>query len=188
MKHTRSLFLALALTAPLAVSAADLDYSYLEAGYSKINPDGAGDADGWTVAGSAALGEQFHLFGSYTDVDYDNFDTHIRPWRLGVGWNRSISASSDLVVRANYLDYSGRAIDLHGWESEVGLRSALGTHFETYIALGYGEIDGDGFSADGDFYGKLGAQYRFNPRWGIAANVTFADDANEYFIGPRISF
>ena len=49
---------------------------------------------------------------------------------------------------------------------------------------GYADID----RGDGDFYSKLGAQYKFNPMWGIAASATFADDSNEFFVGPRISF
>jgi Ax21 family sulfation-dependent quorum factor len=188
MNRTHSLFLALALTSPLAVSAADLDYTYIEGGYSQIDPDGHGDADGWGLGGSVALGEQFHVFGGYTDTEFDDGNTKIRPYRLGLGWNRGISEHSDLVVRANLLDYSGSAIDVHGWETEVGLRSALTDHFETYAALGYGELDADGTPSDGEFYGRVGAQYKFNPSWGIAANATFGDHAREFFIGPRLSF
>jgi Ax21 family sulfation-dependent quorum factor len=179
----------LALTCAAAnVDAADLDYSYIEAGYSNIDIDNGPEADGWSVGGSAAVSENFHVFGSYTRDELDQSNVEIRPWRIGLGWNRSISDGSDLVVRANYLDFSGSAIDVDGWETEVGVRSALTANFETYVALGYGHTDGPQVDSDGDIYGRLGAQYKFNPRWGVTASATLGEGSNEYFIGPRLSF
>lgn len=175
---------ALIAALPLAASAAELDYSYIEGGYQNFDVDGGADADGWNLGGSAALGQNFHLFGSYGQADLKGVDLDVDIWRVGLGWNTSISDSSDLVVRANYLQLDSDLADADGYEAEVGLRSALGDQFETYVALGY--VDGD----DGreDVYGKLAAQYRFNPTWGLTASATVSDGANEYFIGPRITF
>ena len=180
-----ALTLALALALPAA--AADFDYSYLEGGYTDFGVSDGPDADGWLIGGSAALGDQLHLYGSYLDAEIDNsdaFDAEV--WRLGLGWNTGISERSDLVARANYLELESNfpGADSNGYEAETGLRSAFGGNFETYAALGW--IDtGRG---DGDLYGKLGAQYKFTPRFGLVANATLSDDANEYFVGPRLSF
>jgi Ax21 family sulfation-dependent quorum factor len=179
-------FLALALTAalPFGASAADLNYSYIEGGYTEVDLDFGPDADGLAVGGSAALSESIHMFGSYSSVDVTGIGGDLDLWRLGLGWNRGINDSNDLVVRANYVELDGPGGSVDGWEAEVGLRSALTQKFETYVGLGY--FDGGDF--DGETYGKLGAQYKFNQTWGLAASATFGDGADEYFIGPRISF
>ena len=185
--------LSLAITAALsftAAHAAELDYSYIEGGYSHIEADGGSDASGWGVAGSAAITSNLHLFGGYTAAETDSFSIDADIWRFGLGWNTGVTYRSDLVVRANYLqidtDFPGPTGEADGYEAEVGLRTALTPNFETSVALGY--IDIDRGNSSGDLYGKLGAQYKFNPAWGIAASATLSEDANEYFIGPRFSF
>ena len=74
--------------------------------------------------------------------------------------------------------------DLDGYSAEVGVRSALAQNFEGYVMAGY--EDGDNF--DGDFYGRLGAQVKFNQNWGVNGDVKFADGDTQYFIGPRLTF
>jgi Ax21 family sulfation-dependent quorum factor len=189
MKRTFAISaLALALAAASSAGAADLSYTYLEAGRTWYDIDGGADADGWAAQGSVALGSQFHLYGGYGSNEIDHTSIDVDVTRLGLGWNRSINDTSDLVVRANWvnLDSNFPDSDTDGYEAEVGLRSGWTPNFETYLAGGYVDVDrGDG---DGDFYAKAGAQYKFNQNWGIAASASFADDNNEYFIGPRFSF
>lgn len=187
MKRTfAASLLALAVATPFAAQAADLDYTYFEAGKTWVDADGGADGDGWTGQGSVALGSQFHLYGGYGSAKIDDSNIDVDISRLGVGWNRSINDTSDLVVRANWLDLDAGFPygEDDGYEAEVGMRSGWTPNFETYLAAGYADIS----RGDGDFYGKLGAQYKFNPMWGIAASATFADDTNEFFVGPRISF
>jgi Ax21 family sulfation-dependent quorum factor len=179
--------LGLALALPLAASAADLDYSYLEGGYVDFGVSDGPDAEGWLIGGSAAITDHVHLYGSYLQADIDNsniFEADVA--RFGVGWNTGISDNSDLVVRANYLDLGSNfpGADSDGYEAEVGVRSGFSERFETYAAAGY--IDSG--RGSGDLYGKLGAQYKFSPRWGVVADATLSDDANQYFVGPRLSF
>ncbi|MEJ7746383.1 MAG: autotransporter outer membrane beta-barrel domain-containing protein [Luteimonas sp.] len=58
---------------------------------------------------------------------------------------------------------NGQTFDINdgedGYSAEVGVRGALTTNFEGYATAGYEDF-GDG--AD-DFYGRLGAQIKFNP-------------------------
>lgn len=188
MKRTLTA-LALALALPFGAHAADLSYSYIEGGWQKFDIDGGTNSDGWVANGSAALGENFHLYGGYGQSELDGTSLDADTWRLGVGWNTGINATNDLVVRANYveakIDIPGfRAAKADGYEAEVGVRTALGERFETYAAAGYIDIE-DG---SGDFYGKLGGQYKFTPTFGIVAQATLADGGNEYFVGPRLSF
>ena len=174
-----------ALTSVGAAQAADLSYTYLEAGKTWVDADGP-DADGWSANGSVALGSAFHVYGGYGSqkIDDSNIDADIS--RLGLGWNTSINDTSDLVVRANWLDIDAGFPfgESDGYEAEVGLRSAWTPNLETYFAAGYADID----RGSGEVFGKLSAQYRFNPTWGIAASATLSDEANEIFVGPRVSF
>ncbi len=48
------------------------------------------------------------------------------------------------------------------------------------MVRGTGGID-DGFL-------RVGGQFRFNERWGLVAEVQHSNDAQQYFIGPRVSF
>lgn len=189
MKRTLAA-LAIALALPFGAQAADLSYSYIEGGWQKFNIDSGIDSDGWVANGSAALGEHFHIYGGYGQNELDNINLDADVWRLGVGWNTGISDNSDLVVRANYVEASTDNVpglgdvSSDGYEAEVGVRSAFGDRFETYAALGHIDIE----SGSGDFYGKLGGQYKFTPTFGIVGQVTIADGGDEYFVGPRLSF
>jgi Ax21 family sulfation-dependent quorum factor len=188
MKRTLTA-LALALALPFGAHAADLSYSYIEGGWQKFDIDGGTNADGWVANGSAALGENFHIYGGYGQSELDRTNIDADTWRLGVGWNTGINASNDLVVRANYVeaktDIPGfQSVKADGYEAEVGVRTAFGDRFETYAAAGYVDVE----RGSGDFYGKLGGQYKFTPAFGIVAQATLADGGNEYFVGPRLSF
>jgi len=188
--------LALTLLAalPFAASAADgVSYNYVEAGYAATNTD-AGDADGWAINGSGAIAPNFHIFGGYSGQTTDDFDiapgvrapgVDVDQWRAGIGYNRAISTQADLVTRVAYENASVEGgDDLKGWSVEAGVRGALTPNLEGYALAGY--EDGDQY--DGDFYGRVGAQVKFNQTWGISGDVKFADGDTQFFVGPRISF
>ena len=179
--------LALTLLAalPFAASAAEgISYNYVEGGYVATNTDGA-DADGWGVDGSAALTPNFHVFGSYSNQDVKDFDANFDQWRVGVGYNHEISPKADLLTRVAYEKFdAGDNIDADGYSVEAGVRGALATNFEGYALAGYE----DGQDFDGDFYGRLGAQVKFNPNWGITGDVKFADNDTQWFVGPRFTW
>jgi len=43
--------------------------------------------------------------------------------------------------------------------------------------------------ADGDFYGKVGAQVKFNQNWGLAGEVKFIQGGDkQWFVGPRVTW
>jgi Ax21 family sulfation-dependent quorum factor len=183
MKRT---LLALALTAalPFAAQASDLSYTYIEGGYVGFNSDPF-DADGAGFNASAALGDKFHIFGGYAKSEFDRTNIDIDSWNVGFGYNHELSRNADLLARAGYeeadVDGFGKA---DAWFTEVGVRGALSPSFEGWVLAGY--EDGDGF--DGEFYGKVGGLVKFNPTWGLSAEVKFIDGDQQYFVGPRISF
>lgn len=192
MKRT-ALFLALAFAAPLAAQAADLSYSYLEAGYIYTDPDGADGDGGFAIRGSGAITDNWHVFGGYDDTDFDAFD--FQSWRVGLGYNTPINDQIDFVGRIAYekaevdVDVSCQALgicdvlDDNGFSVEAGIRGEFAPNFEGHVAVRYIDIADDSTTGL-----ALGAQYKFNQNWGIATDAFVSSDGNQFFIGPRLSF
>ncbi len=200
--------LALSLLAalPFAASAAEgISYNYVEGGYVATNLDNDNneiDADGWGVNASVALHPNFHIFGGVNGQQSDDFgflgaqvETDVNQWRAGVGYNVAIAPNADLVARVAYEKFevddvtvNGQTFDINdgddGFSTEVGVRAALATNFEGYATAGYEDF-GDGSD---DFYGRLGAQVKFNPTWGVSGDVKLADGDTQWFVGPRLTW
>lgn len=184
-----------ALTASAAASAAEgVSYNYVEGGYSATNLKDSPDSDGWGLNGSVAIAPNFHVFAGYNNQDFKDFDYGYDQWRLGVGYNHEISQKVDLVTRVAYEKFKtdSATIDdirfqgesLNGYSAEVGVRAALIPHLEGYAMAGYE----DGKHYDSAFYGRLGAQAKFNQNWGLSADVKFADNDTQWFVGPRFTW
>jgi Ax21 family sulfation-dependent quorum factor len=174
-----------ALVLSASASAAEgVSYNYLEGGYVTSNLQDSPDADGWAIGGSAAIAPNFHLFGNYSSQELDGTNFDIDNWRLGVGYNHEISQRMDLLTRVAYERYETSVQDFNGYSVEVGLRGAITPMFEGYALAGYE----DGSDFDGDFYGRLGAQVKFNQNWGLTGDVKFADNDTLWFVGPRFTF
>jgi Ax21 family sulfation-dependent quorum factor len=190
--HKKLLALTLPAALPFAASAAEgLSYNYVEGGYVATNTD-VGDADGWGINGSGAISDNFHVFGGFTSREDGRrnhrgvrFDASTRPvarraWATTIRSRRTPTCSPASPTRAT----TWKATNLDGYSAEVGVRSALAPNFEGYVTAGY--EDGDAF--DGDFYGRVGAQVKFNQNWGVSGDVKFAEGDTQYFIGPRLTF
>jgi hypothetical protein len=57
-------------------------------------------------------------------------------------------------------------------------------NLEGFATAGYEDFE----QSDGEFYGKLGAQVKFNPNWGLAGDVKFVDGDTQWFVGPRVTW
>jgi Ax21 family sulfation-dependent quorum factor len=185
------LALALAAALPFAASAAEgVSYNFVQGGYVATNGDGA-DADGFGVDGSVAVHPNFHLFGGYANQEIDGTSIDFDQWRVGVGYNLQVSPKADLLARVAYekfdagRDLFGSRLEADGYSAEVGVRGALAQNFDGYALAGYEDYD-NGF--DGDFYGRLGANVKFNQSWGLNADVKFAGNDTQWFIGPRLTW
>ncbi|MCG6118648.1 MAG: Ax21 family protein [Aquimonas sp.] len=178
--------LALLAALPFAASASELSYNYVEGGYSRISPGFS--TDGWRIGGSVAINPSFHVFGGFQSLEssFVDFDAV----NLGLGYNHALGLGTDLVSRVSYNRYEssasglGLSLDENSWVGEVGVRSQLASRFEGYVFAGYERPT----SGSGDFYGRIGAQFNFTPRFGLVADVKATEDVREYFIGPRFSF
>ena len=204
-----ALLLAALPFAASAQNASGLNYNYVEGGYVVTNLDndnGDIDADGFGGNASFALSDNFHLFGGFATQDTDTFEvfdgtnqnrvnTDVNQWRVGLGYNLPIAASTDLVARAAYEKFeiddvtvNGQRFEVNdgddGYSAEVGVRTAFTRNFEGHAYAGYEDYGND---AD-DFYGRVGALVKFNPNWGVSGDVKFADGDTQWFVGPRFSW
>ena len=178
------LALTLLAAAPFAASAAEgVSYNYVEGGYVASKISGP-DADGWAIGGSGAIAPNFHVFGNYNSQTVDNTNFDIDNWRLGVGYNHEIGPKTDLLTRVAYERYETDIQNFNGYSVEAGVRSGLTKNWEGYVLAGYE----DGSDFDGDFYGRIGTQVKFNPNWSVSGEVKFADGDTQYFVGPRYTF
>ena len=178
--------IALAATLPFAASAADgISYNSVKGGYVATNTDG-GNADGWGLGGSVAGHPNFHLFADYANQKIDHTSVDFDQWRVGAGYNRGISQRTDFVGTLAYekLD-AGAGINAEGYSVEAGLRSALTPNIEGYAMVGYQ----DGHDFEGDAYGRLGTNVKFNQNWGINADVRLVKGGDtQWFVGPRFTW
>lgn len=176
--------LALLAALPFAANAGELSYSYVEAGYSPVNSDL--DADGLTVNGSYAITENIHAFGGYSKFNIDHTPVDLDVWNIGLGYNYGLNAKTDLLVRAAYekANFDHGLIDPDGWYGETGVRSLITNNVEGWALVGYEDTELD----NGDVYGKVGLQVKFNKSWGLVGEVKFISGDEQYFIGPRLSF
>ncbi|GAB3338104.1 Ax21 family protein [Marilutibacter aestuarii] len=186
-RSTLSKLAALSLIAavPFAASAAEgVSYNYVQGGYIATDTDN-GDADGWAIEGSGAIAPNFHVFGKYSNQEFENSNFDFDQWKLGVGYNHEINRSVDLLTRVAYEKFdAGYGFDYDGWSVEAGVRGAFSPHFEGYALAGYEDYE----ASDGDFYGRVGANAKFNQNWSINGDVKFADGDTEWFVGPRYTF
>ena len=174
--------LVLAAAVPFAAQADDkLSYSYIEADYVNLDSD----ADGFGVRGSIEFADSgFYAFGSWNALEADDFDVDVDTYDLGLGYAHSLGENLDLIGEAAYVNVDVEGFDADGWRASVGLRGSFSPNFEGLVKANF--VDGD--DVDGDFTGTLGAQYKFNPTWGITGEVEIGDGGETYLMGVRASF
>ena len=178
--------LSCAAAVPFTAAAADgIDYNYVQGGYSATNASGP-DADGWGLGGSVAVHPNVHLFADYSRQGINHTSINFDTWRVGGGYNTAVGKNTDFVANVAYerID-AGSGVNADGYSLEGGVRSALAHNFEGYAMVGY--LDGN--HASGEAYGRVGATVKFNPNWGVNADVRVINGGTtQWFVGPRFTW
>lgn len=192
----KNLSLALALIlAPSLVSADELKYNFVEAGYARA--DWVGEAgDGFFAKGSAAFGDQFYGHASYREATNDElgFDISLDETVLGVGYRHAMGVNVDLVSELSYVNVGAEvegfgSDNSDGFRAAIGLRGLMTPRLEGNLMGFYTELnDLDG----GEFGGQAGLVFHINPTWGITASYDHTklldENINVSRIGVRASF
>ncbi|HEY2344735.1 MAG TPA: hypothetical protein VGH80_02505 [Xanthomonadaceae bacterium] len=193
----KRLLLAALATAilPLAAQAGDLSYSYLQADYGySHNDNNGGNGHSWNGTASAAIGQNFQLFGGGSVSERDASSNSGQGWNIGGGFHTPISSQTDFVGTLDYrhANIDGVSGDVKAYTGAVGVRSGLTPHVEGWVMAGYSDNHNDlgDISRDskGRAFGELGGQYKFNKNWGLVATGRLSSDDHSFTVGPRFSF
>lgn len=186
-----------ALALPLA-AAAQGDSRYRDTGHGRLSytlgevrvvardPDGAGDADGVSIGGSALITPDLFLAGSATTVGSGNYDEDTLD--LGVGMRYAVGPRIDLVGVAG-LVFGDRQVGNRDFGSDVGpaltagLRSPLTPEIEVGAYASYVRL-----YEDGDLGLRGEGLYHFTPNFSALASLGLTDNERNASLGVRWYF
>lgn len=169
-----------------SAQAGTFSYTYLEAGYVDVEFDyGVADVDGdgFGIAGSAAINENFHVFGQYSALEANDFDADQDDLTLGLGLNTPLNETVDLYGRLGWhqteWESGGFTDDDDGFVAFVGIRALPAEQFEfnadiSHIAVG-----------DDDTRFGLGGLFNVTPAFALRAHYYLSSDFNGFIFGVR---
>lgn len=168
-----------------AAFAEGFDYSFIQASYGQVE---IGDADGdaFSIGGSFAVSDRFHIFGSYETADFDGAD--LNGLQAGVGFNTPVSDVVDLTASLAYVSAEVEVPgigsgDENGYGVGVGLRAMASPAFELNGGISYVDLGGDGETGFG-----AGFLYHFSESFAVGLSGDWGDDINTYAVNGRILF
>lgn len=191
MKKTYFLLpLLIAAAGHSAVVQADaLDYNFIGIQYLSAEIDDVNiDGDGYGVDGSFSINDNFHVFASYSDLDYD-FDLSSTSYDLGVGYSRALTKDMDLVATVSYVGVEVKQ-DLFGSEDDngyglgLGLRAMVSEKFEVFGGLDYVDLSDSG----SDTAVSVGVGFDVTKAIQIGAGISSSNDGSGYTVGVRYYF
>lgn len=188
---------ALLAVASFGASAADpLSYTYVQAGYNRVNVDVTEnvdmDFDGFAAQGSFEFAENFHVFGGYASSSNDDFiDMDLNEYSVGVGFHHEIADSADALVEVSYINREVEASlfgvsaseDVDAYRASAGLRGAFNDHVVGTLKVNYTDSD-----LGSEFTPSFGLEVRFNPMWSLVGDAEVGSDEHRYGIAVRASF
>jgi Outer membrane protein beta-barrel domain len=192
--HVRRFVLIASALAGIATAQADeLDYTYVEAGFGRVEIDNVDTGDGLFLGGSLGFGTNWLAFGEYSTSSFDVGGTNVdfNQIVLGLGGHFPIADSVDFVGKVGYVDASADvgtpfgtvSVDDNGYLLSGGVRALVAQSFELAASVDYvdyGDSDDTGIN--------LWGLYRFNELFSLGARAGFADNTDEYGVFGRLTF
>ena len=185
----RSTLVILSLAFSVSATAAEFDYNYFSICYGTTDFDDINvDGDGFGVEGSYALNNDYHVFGSYESAGLD-FGVDATTFSAGLGYNRGMTETVDLVARLSYeyIEFDAPGIgdvDDSGIGLGLGLRIAASNELELNAGIehiDYSDSGGDtGFAAAG--------LYNFTDTFSLGFGGKWSDDVSSYTLSGRFYF
>lgn len=184
MPQRKSLLVVSLATIVLATSShAELNYTYAEIEYEKIDGnDSDGDAIG--LEGSYHFGSRYFVHGDYRRYDVDaNFDLDLA--EVGVGFHTTRSETLHFIASIGYFaaDFDRPGSDReNGVHLQIGLRGKVVPRLSLEGFVGYRNI----VEFKTTFSGAV--RYHFNERISADFEALIGADLTTYGVGLRYSF
>jgi hypothetical protein len=187
-----SLALGALLLSGAPALADGLSYSYIQASYQDVELDlGPGpnaDGDGFAVAGSVEISDDWFIFADYGSFDLES-TVDFTELSVGAGYHDSISTTTDWYASLAYVKAEVSAsgfgsADDSGYGVAAGLRSMISPSLELYGNIGYADL-GDG--ANGTTFGA-GLWYTVSGNVALGLGASFGEDVTTLGIGVRLYF
>lgn len=187
----RSVFFTALIAFSASAAAEDLSYTYFQVGYGQVELDDSLlniDGNGFSVNGSFAVHENWHVFGEYQLAEMD-FDVDLGILEAGFGYNTALSENVDIAARLGYVRIEADAPGVpsesdDGYSLEVLARGKVSEAVELNGGLGYV----DSSDADGETRVKAGFIYNFTDSFSAGVDGTWWEDVSIYRLSARFSF
>jgi hypothetical protein len=172
-----------------AMAEGGFDYSYVELGYMQTEIDDFDvDGDGFGLRGSLEVTDNFHVFATYANQDFD-YDVSSTTFEVGAGYAWALNPNLDLVGSLSYVKAELEVpffgdFDDDGFALGAGVRGRPMDQLELTAGLKFTSFDegGDDTAVAG------GARYFLTDAFAVGLDVEFDDDATTWMIGGRLSF
>ena len=166
--------------------AGDIDYTYAEARYLLDAEVEDEDGDGFRLGGSFRITPDIYLFGSYDDVEMDDFNADVTLLKFGAGYiypiNPTWDANFSLAYANAEVDFPGGDEDEDGFELSAGVRGKVNPQIEVRGEFNYLDLDED------DTYLTVGGDYYFTPNVSAGLELDLGGDYETLSIGARYYF
>lgn len=185
----RSSLILVLLVFSASASAEGFDYNYFSLGYGTMEFDDVNvDGDGFGLAGSYAINEDFHVFAGYQSAGLD-FGIDASTFGAGIGYNTELSPVVDAFARLSYqyveLDAPGLGgVDDNGLGFGLGLRFAASDVLELNAGIDYVDLSDSG----DDTAFSLGGLYDFTDSFALGLGGSWSDDVSSYTLSGRFYF
>jgi hypothetical protein len=168
-----SLLVALVLLAG-AAQAQTVRWTYVEGGWTTLDPDRGSRENGWFVGGAFDLGKvPIHLFGEYNDID------RLDIWKVGGGWHGLLGERADLFADGAFYDADYE----DGFQVRFGARWMVAERFELNGYLSWVDLDfGDNKSA------AVNGIFNFAKSLGVGGGFEWGDEFSTARAFVRFTF
>jgi hypothetical protein len=168
-----------------AMSAEGFSYNNVDVAYvnGQLDFDGAEglgnvDGDGFSLAGSAEIGENFFAFGSFGSLKLSEAGSSakLKPITLGAGFHWALTPNLDLVSGLSFerlkISGGGDSVSDEGYGISLGLRGRVLDQLELSGSVKHIDIGDFGT----DFLFNVGGRYYFTEAFAAGIDYTKYDD------------
>jgi hypothetical protein len=164
-------------------------YTFFQVEYVELNVDGFSEnPDGFSLAGSVALNDTFHLFGGHTQTTGRALGAGVDTsgYTLGLGAHVSLTPRVDLVGELGLVGTEvrrlGATLDDDGLALAGGLRMWASREVELVLGLARADLE----RADGDSSIHFAGVLHVAQHVGLVGNLSVGDEADAASVGLRL--